>query len=153
VPVIDVQHLSKRYRDHLAVDDLSFSVERGEIFGILGPNGAGKTTTVEIIGGLRTADAGSVSVLGLDPRGDELRQRVGAQLQEAQLPDKLKVWEALDLYSSFYPTRPTGRSCWRSSGWPTSAPPPTTSSPAARSSGCRSRSRWPAIPRSPSSTS
>ena len=105
MPVIDVQHLSKRYRDQLAVDDLSFSVERGEIFGILGPNGAGKTTTVEIIGGLRTADAGGVSVLGLDPRrdGDELRQRVGAQLQEAQLPAKLEVWEALDLYSSFYP--------------------------------------------------
>ena len=105
MPVIEVQHLSKRYRGRAAVDDLSFSVERGEIFGILGPNGAGKTTTVEIIGGLRTADAGEVSVLGLDPGrdGDELRLRVGAQLQESQLPEKLKVWEALDLYRSFYP--------------------------------------------------
>jgi ABC-2 type transport system ATP-binding protein len=105
VPVIEVHHLSKRYRERLAVDDLSFSVERGEIFGILGPNGAGKTTTVEIIGGLRSADDGDVSVLGLDPRrdGDQVRLRVGAQLQESQLPEKLKVWEALDLYRSFYP--------------------------------------------------
>jgi ABC-2 type transport system ATP-binding protein len=105
VPVIEVHHLSKRYRERLAVDDLSFSVERGEIFGILGPNGAGKTTTVEILGGLRSADDGDVSVLGLDPRrdGDQVRLRVGAQLQESQLPEKLKVWEALDLYRSFYP--------------------------------------------------
>jgi ABC-2 type transport system ATP-binding protein len=105
VPVIEVNHLSKRYHGRLAVDDLSFSVEPGEIFGILGPNGAGKTTTVEIIGGLRSADGGDVSVLGLDPRRDrdQLRLRVGAQLQESQLPEKLKVWEALDLYRSFYP--------------------------------------------------
>jgi ABC-2 type transport system ATP-binding protein len=104
MPVIEVQNLSKRYRDHIAVHDVSFTVERGEIFGIIGPNGAGKTTTVECIGGLRIADGGRVRVLGLDPqRGrEELRQRVGAQLQASQLPDKLKVWEALDLYSSFY---------------------------------------------------
>jgi ABC-2 type transport system ATP-binding protein len=75
MPVIEVEHLSKRYRDVVAVDDVSFTVERGEIFGILGPNGAGKTTTVEIIEGLRTADGGSVRVLGLDPHRDgaELR--------------------------------------------------------------------------------
>ena len=102
--VIEVEHLRKRYRDVVAVDDVSFTVERGEIFGILGPNGAGKTTTVEIIEGLRTPDGGTVRVLGLDPRRDgaELRQRVGAQLQESELPDKLKVWEAMELYSSFY---------------------------------------------------
>ena len=88
----------------VAVDDLSFTVERGEIFGILGPNGAGKTTTVEIIEGLRTPDGGTVRVLGLDPRRDraELRRRVGAQLQESELPEKLKVWEAMELYGSFY---------------------------------------------------
>jgi ABC-2 type transport system ATP-binding protein len=81
-------------------------VERGEIFGIIGPNGAGKTTTVECIEGLRTPDDGSVAVLGLDPQHDraELRQRVGAQLQESALPEKMKVWEALDLYSSYYHT-------------------------------------------------
>jgi ABC-2 type transport system ATP-binding protein len=102
--VIEVEHLRKRYGDQVAVDDLSFTVEEGEIFGILGPNGAGKTTTVEIIEGLRTPDSGTVRVLGLDPRRDgaELRQRVGVQLQEGQLPELMKVWEALDLYSSFY---------------------------------------------------
>jgi ABC-2 type transport system ATP-binding protein len=102
--VIEVEHLRKRYGDQVAVDDLSFTVEKGEIFGILGPNGAGKTTTVEIIEGLRTPDSGTVRVLGLDPRRDgaELRQRVGVQLQESQLPELMKVWEALDLYSSFY---------------------------------------------------
>jgi ABC-2 type transport system ATP-binding protein len=104
MPVIEVDHLHKQYRDRVAVDDLSFTVERGEIFGILGPNGAGKTTTVEIIEGLRTPDAGTVRVLGLDPRRDraELRRRVGAQLQESELPEKLKVWEAMELYGSFY---------------------------------------------------
>lgn len=105
MPVIEVSNLRKRYRDRLAVDDVSFSVERGEIFGIVGPNGAGKTTTVECIEGLRTPDSGGIRVFGLDPRRDgaELRQRLGAQLQESSLPDRMKVWEALDLYSSFYP--------------------------------------------------
>jgi ABC-2 type transport system ATP-binding protein len=102
--VIEVEHLRKRYRDVVAVDDVSFAVERGEIFGILGPNGAGKTTTVEIIEGLRTPDGGTVRVLGLDPQRDgaELRRRVGVQLQESELPDKLKVKEAMELYASFY---------------------------------------------------
>lgn len=104
MPVIEVAHLQKRYGAVTAVADVSFTVERGEIFGILGPNGAGKTTTVECIQGLRRADGGTVRVLGLDPIKDraEVRQRVGAQLQESQLPDKLRVWEALDLYRSFY---------------------------------------------------
>jgi ABC-2 type transport system ATP-binding protein len=88
----------------VAVEDVSFAVERGEIFAILGPNGAGKTTAVEIVEGLRVPDRGSVRVLGLDPRRDraELRRRVGVQLQQSQLPEQMKVWEALDLYSSFY---------------------------------------------------
>ena len=104
MPVIEVEHLHKQYGDQVAVDDLSFTVERGEIFGILGPNGAGKTTAVEIIEGLRTPDGGTVRVLGLDPQRDrtELRRRVGAQLQESELPERLKVWEAMDLYSTFY---------------------------------------------------
>jgi ABC-2 type transport system ATP-binding protein len=104
MPVIEVDNLSKRYGDQVAVDDLSFTVEKGEIFGILGPNGAGKTTTVEIIEGLRTPDRGTVRMLGLDPQRDgaELRRRVGVQLQESELPEQMKVWEALDLYSSFY---------------------------------------------------
>jgi ABC-2 type transport system ATP-binding protein len=102
--VIEVQNLHKEYKDTVAVDDVSFAVNEGEIFGILGRNGAGKTTTVECVEGLRQADRGSVSVLGLDPQHDraELTQLLGVQLQDSQLPDRLKVAEALDLYSSFY---------------------------------------------------
>jgi ABC-2 type transport system ATP-binding protein len=104
MPVIEVDKLRKRYGDRVVVDDLSLTVERGEIFGILGPNGAGKTTTVECIEGVRVADAGTISVLGLDPRRDRarLRTRLGVQLQESALPDKLRVAEALELYASFY---------------------------------------------------
>src|SRR5690606_33266131 len=83
---------------------ISFEIAKGEIFGIIGPNGAGKTTTIESMTGLRTPDRGEIRVLGLDPRreGSELRQRVGIQLQQAALPDRMKVREALDLYASFY---------------------------------------------------
>ncbi|MEU7803443.1 ABC transporter ATP-binding protein [Micromonospora arborensis] len=111
MPVIEVTHLKKRYGNLVAVGDVSFTVEAGEIFGVLGPNGAGKTTTVECVAGLRVPDGGGVSVLGLDPRRDaaQLRQRVGVQLQESQLPDRLRVAEALELYASFYrnPADPT----------------------------------------------
>jgi ABC-2 type transport system ATP-binding protein len=105
MPVIEVSHLRKRYRDRVAVQDVSFTVERGEIFGILGPNGAGKTTTVECVAGLRRPDAGSVSVLGFEPRRDRtpLRRLVGVQLQDSQLPDRITVAEAMELYSSYYP--------------------------------------------------
>ncbi|MCA2228269.1 ABC transporter ATP-binding protein [Nonomuraea aurantiaca] len=103
--VIEVRNVHKRYPNHVAVDDVSFEVSDGEIFGILGPNGAGKTTTVECVAGLRTPDRGTVRVAGIDPQQDRdaLRRVLGAQLQSAALPDKLKVWEALDLYASFYP--------------------------------------------------
>src|ERR1041384_3508504 len=102
--VIEVANLHKRYGQQVAVDDVSFTVERGEIFGILGPNGAGKTTTVECIEGLRTPDGGVSRVCGIDSQHDtgELRELLGAQLQESELPDKLKVREAMELYSSFY---------------------------------------------------
>ena len=101
--VITVQHLHKRYGDFVAVDDVSFDVENGEIFGILGPNGAGKTTSIECIQGLRTADGGTVRVLGLEPHRDvaALRQRVGAQLQDSALPGRLTVVEALELFGAF----------------------------------------------------
>jgi ABC-2 type transport system ATP-binding protein len=103
--VIEVEHLTKAYGSTVAVDDVSFGVQEGEIFGILGPNGAGKTTTVECMEGLRAQDSGSVRILGLDPHADhdELTQVLGVQLQESALPDKLYVREALELYSSFYP--------------------------------------------------
>ena len=102
--VIKVEGLRKQYGDYQAVRDVSFSVERGEIFGIVGPNGAGKTTTVECLAGLRRRDGGTVQVLGLDPERDraEVRRRLGIQLQESALPDRLRMWEALDLFSSFY---------------------------------------------------
>ncbi len=104
-PILIVEHLQKVYGTTVAVDDISFEVYPGEIFGMVGPNGAGKTTTIECIEGLRRPDGGYIRVLGLDPHHDkyELRLRVGIQLQEAFLPDRLKVWEALDLYASFYP--------------------------------------------------
>jgi ABC-2 type transport system ATP-binding protein len=102
VAVIAVDRLHKRYGDLVAVDAVSFEVQGGEIFGLLGPNGAGKTTTVECVQGLRHPDGGRISVLGLDPRSDarELRRRVGSQLQESALPDRIKVWEALDLFTA-----------------------------------------------------
>lgn len=102
--IIEVSGLVKRYGAKTAVDGVSFAVEQGEIFGILGPNGAGKTTTVECVVGLRTQDAGTIRVAGLDPVTDavELKELVGVQLQESKLPEKLTVGEALDLFSSFY---------------------------------------------------
>jgi ABC-2 type transport system ATP-binding protein len=103
-PVVEVVDLRKRYGKVVAVDGISFTMGRGEIFGIVGPNGAGKSTTVECLAGLREKDGGTVNVLGLDPlkEGRKLRERIGVQLQEAALPDDVKVWEALDLYASFY---------------------------------------------------
>jgi ABC-2 type transport system ATP-binding protein len=101
---IEVAHLRKTYGSLVAVDDVSFSVADGEIFGILGPNGAGKTTTVECVIGLRTPDAGVIQVMGLDPHADrqELHAIVGAQLQASVLPAHLRVGEILDLFHSFY---------------------------------------------------
>ncbi len=103
-PVIEVERLHKRYGEVVAVDEVSFSVDEGEIFGIIGPNGAGKTTTIECVIGLRTPDRGRISVLGMDPIRDrtELTERIGVQLQEAALAERIRVWEALDLFSSFY---------------------------------------------------
>jgi ABC-2 type transport system ATP-binding protein len=110
-PVIDVAHLHKAYGTTIAVDDVSFTINAGEIFGILGRNGAGKTTTVECITGLRNPDRGSITVLGLDPRhdGHELHERVGVQLQHSALPDRIRVGEAVELYASFYRQPADGR--------------------------------------------
>ena len=102
--IMQVEHLRKTYGQVVAVDDVSFFMRRGEIFGIVGPNGAGKTTTIECIEGIRDPERGNMSVLGLRPSRDryELRQRIGVQLQQSALPARMKVWEALDLYASFY---------------------------------------------------
>ena len=103
-PALVVEHLRKTYPGTVAVDDISFTVEEGEIFGILGPNGAGKTTTVECAIGLRTPDSGTIRVMGFDPQVDraQVHAIVGAQLQTSALQPRLRVGEILDLYRSFY---------------------------------------------------
>jgi ABC-2 type transport system ATP-binding protein len=102
--VIQVSGVRKKYGSVVAVEDVSFEVRDGEIFGLIGPNGAGKTTTMEIVEGLRVPDSGSIRVLGLDPFKDvyELRNRIGVQLQEAQLQKRIKVWEAVYLWAKLY---------------------------------------------------
>ena len=103
-PVIQASSVRKTYGSTVAVDEVSFEVNEGEIFGLIGPNGAGKTTTMECVEGLRTPDRGTISVLGLDPFNDvyKLQERIGVQLQQAQLQKRIKVWEAVDLWASLY---------------------------------------------------
>ena len=103
--VIRVAGIRKAYGATVAVDDVSFDVRDGEIFGLIGPNGAGKTTTMECVEGLRRPDHGSISILGLDPFRDiyKLQERIGVQLQQAQLQKRIKVWEAVHLCASLYP--------------------------------------------------
>ena len=103
-PVIQVSGVRKTYGSIVAVDEVSFEVNQGEIFGLIGPNGAGKTTTMECVEGLRTPDRGNIAVLGLDPFREvyKLQDRIGVQLQQAQLQKRIKVWEAVDLWASLY---------------------------------------------------
>jgi ABC-2 type transport system ATP-binding protein len=109
--VVRVGGIRKTYGATVAVDDVSFDVEEGEIFGLIGPNGAGKTTTMECVEGLRTPDRGTISVLALDPVRDvyRLQERIGVQLQAAQLQKRIKVWEAVDLWASLYPKAVDGK--------------------------------------------
>jgi len=102
--IIQVSGLRKTYGSTVAIDNVSFEVKNGEIFGLIGPNGAGKTTTMECVEGLRAPDHGTVSVVGLDPRRDahRLQERIGVQLQQAQLQKRIKVWEAVHLWASLY---------------------------------------------------
>src|SRR5512139_644347 len=103
-PVVQVSSFRKTYGKFIAVDDVTFDVYDGEIFGLIGPNGAGKTTTMECVEGLRVPDSGRISVLGLDPFRDVqmLQQRIGVQLQEAQLQKRIKVKEAVGLWAALY---------------------------------------------------
>ena len=153
--VIEVTGLTKRYSSQAVVDNISFHVDKGEIFGILGPNGAGKTTAVECLEGLRRRDGGEVRILGLDPLTDRhrLHQRIGVQLQESQLQEKLKVREALELYASLYPNPADWRELLGRWGLPGRRTPGSPSSPAARSSACSSRWPWSGTRRWCSSTS
>ncbi len=102
--IVQVSGLRKSYGDEVVVQDVSFAVEEGEIFGILGPNGAGKTTVVECLEGLRVPDGGDIRVAGLDPRRDHtaMTEVLGVQLQSSELQAKMTVAEALELYGAFY---------------------------------------------------
>lgn len=109
--LITVSGLTKSYGSRQVLHGIDLNVDEGEILGVLGPNGSGKTTAVECIGGLRDRDGGSVSVAGMDPATDPLalREMLGMQLQQCRLPNKMRVAEALDLYSAFYADpRPAG---------------------------------------------
>jgi ABC-2 type transport system ATP-binding protein len=101
---ISVSGLRKSYDDFEAVRGIDFEVRTGEVFGLLGPNGAGKTTTVEILEGIRQRTAGEVRVLGYDPdvQKTRLKDRIGVCLQATNLPDKIRVFEALDLFGALY---------------------------------------------------
>src|SRR5215471_17548691 len=103
-PAVEIAHLRKTYGELVAVDDVSFSVAEGEIFGILGPNGAGKTTTVECAIGLRSPDSASIRLMGIDPKADKARihEITGVQLLSGAFPAKLRVGEIIDMYRSFY---------------------------------------------------
>ena len=153
-PAVEIEHLRKTYGTVVAVDDVSFSVAEGEIFGILGPNGAGKTTTVECAIGLRSPDSGTIRLMGLDPRTDRdrIREIVGVQLQESAFPAKLRVGEILEEFRSFYRQPADVSDLIEALGLAASAGPTTGRCPAASGSACRSRWRSSAARRSRCST-
>ncbi|HSW85311.1 MAG TPA: ABC transporter ATP-binding protein [Candidatus Saccharimonadales bacterium] len=105
--ILTVKNLKKSYDDKAAVDDISFEVEKGEIFGILGPNGAGKTTTLEMIESMRTIDSGSITVAGLDvaEQPNEVKQIIGVQPQTASFQDKQKLTEIIEMFAAAYGER------------------------------------------------
>lgn len=102
--IIQVNHLSVKYRDIIAVDDVSFEVWENEIFGMIGPNSAGKTSLVEAIEGLRDTSLGEISISGMDPKADRIKlyNQIGVQLQQTSYPDQAKVEDICKLFSSFY---------------------------------------------------
>ncbi len=102
--VIQVRDLHKRYKDIVAVDGVSFEVQRGEIFGMLGPNGAGKTTTVEILEGLRDLDSGEAYIVGIDVTKNPTRVKgmIGVQLQQNAFFDNLNLKETIELFATLY---------------------------------------------------
>jgi ABC-2 type transport system ATP-binding protein len=103
-PAIDVAHLTKRYDDLLAVDDISFTVRMGELFAFVGPNGAGKTTTVEIIDTIRTPTSGTVRLLGMDvtKRKRDILPRIGVLPQGFTSFDRITVAETIQYYSRLF---------------------------------------------------
>lgn len=112
--IVTVENLTKQYKERgkaadlfTAVDHISFTINKGEIFGILGPNGAGKTTTLEMIEGLRPMTEGAVTVAGVSVKGDPrgVKERIGVQLQESEYFDNMTLVELLDLFGALYHRR------------------------------------------------
>jgi ABC-2 type transport system ATP-binding protein len=111
-PALAVEHLTKRFGDRVAVDDVSFEVAAGEVFGFLGPNGAGKTTTVRMLGTLIAPTAGSAVVAGLPlahANGVEIRQRIAVMPEAPGLYLRLTVTENLEFFAGLYGIREPGR--------------------------------------------
>jgi ABC-2 type transport system ATP-binding protein len=106
--VIEVDRLRKQYGNLIAVDDVSFSVSKGEVFGLLGPNGAGKTTTFECLEGLRKPDGGFFKILDIKPNYNysNLRNLIGVQLQSSGLPENMTVNEALNFFCAYHNVAP-----------------------------------------------
>ncbi len=102
--ILEIKDLTKRYGDLVAVNNISFSIEKGEIFGLLGPNGAGKTTTVEMIEGLRKPDSGRIKICGIDALAQpaKIKGLIGAQLQSTTIYDQVSIREVIDLFGSYY---------------------------------------------------
>jgi len=107
-PVIEVKDFRKTYGDFVAVDGISFEVQKGEIFGLLGPNGAGKTSTLESLEGLRAPSGGSVRVAGIDPTREprKLHNVIGVQLQSSGLPESITVNEAMRFFCAYHGVEP-----------------------------------------------
>jgi ABC-2 type transport system ATP-binding protein len=106
--IIQVSNFSKTYGDFVAVDEVSFEVKQGEIFGLLGPNGAGKTSTLESLEGLRPPNGGTLSVAGIDPAQEphKLRDIIGVQLQSAGMPESITSDEAMQFFSAYHGVAP-----------------------------------------------
>lgn len=102
--IVEVSNLTKKYGNMTAISGISFTVEKGEVFGILGPNGAGKTTTVEMVEGLRKPDGGSIKVCGIDSlkKRQKVKEIIGVQLQATSIYDDIHVKEVIELFSNYY---------------------------------------------------
>jgi len=106
--VVTIKNFTKTYGDFVAVNEISFEVHPGEIFGLLGPNGAGKTTTLECLEGLRQPDGGEMHIKGVDPQREpgKLRNLIGVQLQTSSLPENMTVEESLKIFSAYHGVQP-----------------------------------------------
>ena len=101
--IIGVNQVSKLFKNKMAVNQVSFSIQKGEVVAILGPNGAGKTTTIMMMLGLLEPSDGSVQLFGSHPKKQAVREKIGALLQEVSVIDALKVREVIQLFRSYYP--------------------------------------------------